>query len=311
MLASDYDLEDKAIVIPSKAVATEMFQENLKESLSKLDLGGDLSARGLHNPELMNLIIFGATTAFDKTFTVMYKQKTKQPLDNRPSAIAGPAREAQDDGEWHQPLVTDLTEISSQDGEITALALGEVPNPTFQHVSEVDLLTEIGGLENDFPIELLSWDQPQHQRQSQFFPQPDHGELLVENHDCNLCGASFKTRVHLLAHVCAPASAEEGSSTEPISASLQENVHIGFDITKMSGVENRGNALDGNLVADSNGNTSVEMGGPPDATAQNTSTALEDGNSEQPQSLRMLVDDFADWWSQSDPDFGDSNWVLQ
>ncbi|CAG7560585.1 unnamed protein product [Fusarium equiseti] len=312
-----YELEDKGIAFPSRAMAQGMFRENLNRILSKWNLDEEPATRGLHDPEIMNLIISGATAAFDETFTAMCNQNTNQPLDNEPSLIVGSAPEAEDDGEWHQPLVTDLNatgQTSTQVGEITELAVDGVSNPAFQYGPPGDLFTEIHGFGIDVPIELLSWDQaqqPQQQQKSYASPQPNHGELRTENYGCSLCGVSLDTQDHPALHIYAPALPGESSSAAPVSTPMQRQEHTGLDIGPFTGIQSSevghgGNILDRDLVTHRKGKVSLGMGGPPDAVAQSLGTALENNNHEQAQGITMWDDEFSNLLSQNDPDF--SNW---
>ncbi|RBR24294.1 uncharacterized protein FIESC28_02784 [Fusarium coffeatum] len=311
-----YELEEKGNALPSKAVAQRMFRENLDERFSTWDLGDTPGIRGLQDPELMNLIISGATAAFDNTFTAMCNQNAKQTLDNPPAVIARPASETQDDGQWHRRLMTDLDrtgQTSSQVREITELPLDEVSNPGFQFGLEVDLYTEICSLETDPSNDILFWDQPQQQQQARFHPEPGHRESNTETYDCILCGVSFKTRDLLLIHVCIPAPPGQGSSAESVSTSLQRQVHTGFNFgpptrNDMSEVGDGGNALDRDLVTDNSNGNRKQNRGSPEAALQSLGTAIATSNDEQSQDLRLWHDDFAHLLFQNDPNSGGSNW---
>jgi hypothetical protein len=63
----DYELEEKVLTSPSEATVEEMFQKNLKETLP---------VEALTDMRLMNLIMPGVMSAFNRTLSALNDQKT-------------------------------------------------------------------------------------------------------------------------------------------------------------------------------------------------------------------------------------------
>ncbi|RFN51748.1 hypothetical protein FIE12Z_3951 [Fusarium flagelliforme] len=244
-----YEQKEKRPEPPPRAVAQEMFRENLDGVLSRWGLVETPLRMDMHVTQVMNLMKSGAIAAFDETLSALYNQRVDSPLDDRTPATAASGSERKHDEECLRPLMSldttecALTRCSGSDFN-TDPGEPDVADESNLQMANMKVHTApVSGVVRQ-TIEPPFWQLQQQaspvslqhqvlqQQQSHLLPQQRCHKAPRKRLECSLCGAYFWRYDNFLAHqreICCDRSRRR-SVRKSTLASYRRKGRAGFNI---------------------------------------------------------------------------------